>query len=463
MDTDEALKGLVGRVCGEVPAVEIGPRSVIGQRCRVFWPDDNDWYEAIVREYDAGSHQHCVWYFYDAEVRSNHRSTRPAGPHTAFVSHGLTVGFCEAPIGHPADLSGSLHACAALPASCAMPCLLAQAEWVDLEAEQRAGRVQWVGKGEPVAASAVQGGPAAVKQERARMGRRVREPGAGGTPGVSQGQPPDSRGPELMGKRLGIWWPEDACFYYGTVEEFLSGNAPFLPGGRHLFNVNHASVPSLAAFCRMRSFCLCMYVWGRAWPTHHPFFSPSAQPAMPSSACGCQSQQCWGHHLASAEPLVVASVGLEACGSAGQHRMQYEDGDSELLDLDQEVVDWRPVSEQPPASANRQPASSPTPAGEGAAGPSQGGDGPTTAARDVPASVPVLCNDKRGMFDVRGMCITMDGGRTVSATEFERLAGKAASKKWKSSIRVDKARPSLLIECCSPVAETPSCALSGGP
>ena len=28
----------------------------------------------------------------------------------------------------------------------------------------------------------------------------------------------------------------------------------------------------------------------------------------------------------------------------------------------------------------------------------------------------------------------------VSPTEFERLAGKAASKKWKASIRVDKVR-----------------------
>jgi hypothetical protein len=34
----------------------------------------------------------------------------------------------------------------------------------------------------------------------------------------------------------------------------------------------------------------------------------------------------------------------------------------------------------------------------------------------------------------------MTNGQIVSPTEFERLAGKAASKKWKASIRLDKAR-----------------------
>lgn len=38
------------------------------------------------------------------------------------------------------------------------------------------------------------------------------------------------------------------------------------------------------------------------------------------------------------------------------------------------------------------------------------------------------------------MCVILEGGRDVSPTEFERLAGKAASKKWKASIRIDKVR-----------------------
>lgn len=109
--------------------------------------------------------------------------------------------------------------------------------------------------------------------------------------------------------------------------------------------------------------------------------------------------------------------------------MQYDDGDTEMLDLAQEKVDWReapPAPEKPNVKAQEG-----EPAEAGAAAAPQ-------PPKDVPAHVAVVCNDKRGMFDVKGMCIVMDGGRTVSATEFERLAGKAASKKWKSSIRVDK-------------------------
>ncbi len=40
----------------------------------------------------------------------------------------------------------------------------------------------------------------------------------------------------------------------------------------------------------------------------------------------------------------------------------------------------------------------------------------------------------------RGM-LQMTNGQIVSPTEFERMAGKAASKKWKASIRIDKASP----------------------
>lgn len=32
----------------------------------------------------------------------------------------------------------------------------------------------------------------------------------------------------------------------------------------------------------------------------------------------------------------------------------------------------------------------------------------------------------------------MENGQLVSPTEFERISGKAASKKWKASIRIDK-------------------------
>ena len=59
-------------------------------------------------------------------------------------------------------------------------------------------------------------------------------------------------------------------------------------------------------------------------------------------------------------------------------------------------------------------------------------------AREPKSSVEVICNDLTGTFHVATMQITLPDGTSMSPTEFERQAGKAASKKWKASIRVHK-------------------------
>ncbi|GFR43633.1 hypothetical protein Agub_g4733, partial [Astrephomene gubernaculifera] len=56
--------------------------------------------------------------------------------------------------------------------------------------------------------------------------------------------------------------------------------------------------------------------------------------------------------------------------------------------------------------------------------------------RVAPSEIPVVCNGLAGVFLV-GPCLVRSGeGRTLSPTEFERIAGKAASKKWKVTLRV---------------------------
>lgn len=47
-----------------------GPAARVGQRCRVFWREDNDWYEAVCRAYDEQKRKHNLWYIYDEEVNS---------------------------------------------------------------------------------------------------------------------------------------------------------------------------------------------------------------------------------------------------------------------------------------------------------------------------------------------------------------------------------------------------------
>ena len=41
----------------------------MGQRCRVWYEADDDWYEAVIRGYDRHTRLHNLWYPYDEEVR----------------------------------------------------------------------------------------------------------------------------------------------------------------------------------------------------------------------------------------------------------------------------------------------------------------------------------------------------------------------------------------------------------
>ncbi len=44
------------------------PEAWVGQKCKVFWPDDAEWYDAVVRAYDRSNGNHNVWYSYDQQV-----------------------------------------------------------------------------------------------------------------------------------------------------------------------------------------------------------------------------------------------------------------------------------------------------------------------------------------------------------------------------------------------------------
>ena len=47
------------------------PEAWVGQKCKVFWPDDAEWYDAVVRAYDRSNGKHNVWYSYDQQVSLN--------------------------------------------------------------------------------------------------------------------------------------------------------------------------------------------------------------------------------------------------------------------------------------------------------------------------------------------------------------------------------------------------------
>ena len=59
---------LWGRWVGVTGAAPEGGASRVGQRARVFWPEDQDWYEAVVRAWDPEARCHNLWYPYDEQV-----------------------------------------------------------------------------------------------------------------------------------------------------------------------------------------------------------------------------------------------------------------------------------------------------------------------------------------------------------------------------------------------------------
>lgn len=50
-------------------------------------------------------------------------------------------------------------------------------------------------------------------------------------------------------------------------------------------------------------------------------------------------------------------------------------------------------------------------------------------AKDLPSSLPIICNGMKGTLDVRRMMCTGPDGRQITPTEFERLGGRGAAKK----------------------------------
>ena len=71
--------------------------------------------------------------------------------------------------------------------------------------------------------------------------------------------------------------------------------------------------------------------------------------------------------------------------------------------------------------------------------------------------MPVVCNNNRAALDVRRMAIVLPSGRDVTPTEFERMCGKGASKKWKASLRIDKGGCACLDDAAAgPYAASPA-------
>ena len=79
-------------MAAEVPRDK--PLAWVGRNCRIFWPDDEEWYEAAVRAYDDRIGRHNVWYFYDEEVSQPCSHALIRSLHTAWNHSLVTCKLC---------------------------------------------------------------------------------------------------------------------------------------------------------------------------------------------------------------------------------------------------------------------------------------------------------------------------------------------------------------------------------
>lgn len=120
----------------------------------------------------------------------------------------------------------------------------------------------------------------------------------------------------------------------------------------------------------------------------------------------------------------------------GKHHIQYDDGDEEWLDVSKEHVvwdssNWSQVEKDidPPAADDEAHADESNP------------------DLDIPPldrpvntksqqSILIVCNRMEAEYKVNRMIVVLKDGSEMTPTEFERVAGKGASKKWKVRLNV---------------------------
>lgn len=137
------------------------PSELVGHWCRVWWPEDNEWYLGVIREYSPAKGQFRVWYEVDNE-----------------------------------------------------------AEWIDLGREARNKRVQLLDGEErntwpdplPIPADIPDGG--SVKAEEINSG------GGGGEEQLEVAMSGPAEGAAAVGRKVGIYWDDANRYYHGTVRSY---------------------------------------------------------------------------------------------------------------------------------------------------------------------------------------------------------------------------------------------------
>lgn len=268
-------------------------------------------------------------------------------------------------------------------------------------------------------------------------------------PPLVQGHTPS----ELVGRWCRVWWPEDAEWYIGAIREYsasrgqhrvwyeMDGEAEWINLIREARNDRVQLLPG-----SVRS----------AWPPAPPPLTgqaglPAAPPAgeqveqedeapvvapvrrqvQPATASSPVADTRSGPAEGAAavgRRVSIYSAGEERFfhgtvrtyrADQGKHMILYEDGHADWVVLADEVVVWPAPKQRATAPAGTVP-----------------GAKPRSVPAGVPDFLPVCCNAVSGILDVKRLVVTVNGVE-MSAGEFERQGGRAATRKWKSSIKLD--------------------------
>lgn len=113
-----------------------------------------------------------------------------------------------------------------------------------------------------------------------------------------------------------------------------------------------------------------------------------------------------------------------------RHKVHFDDGDMQWVDCSMCPVRWLKADARQEAAEERRKAAAA--AAEAAADAlSKAQAEAAERARSAPDAVDIVCNGRSAQLLVRETAVIMENGNRVSPTEFERLSGKGAAKKWK--------------------------------
>ena len=113
-----------------------------------------------------------------------------------------------------------------------------------------------------------------------------------------------------------------------------------------------------------------------------------------------------------------------------RHKVHFDDGDMQWVDCSMCPVRWLKADAQEEAAEERRKAAA-TASKAAAEALATAQAEAAERARSAPDAVDIVCNGRRAQLLVRETAVVMENGSRVSPTEFERLSGKGAAKKWK--------------------------------